>query len=764
MSEGEGIDSEKNNIEDIDIDLANFLEFASHDVNFDEMEQDIQRFASNPSVCAVLEKGVDLQNYGSKTQSNLEEAEIDAINDFLKQTDVVKQLNRELNFCDQELKNMENLLEEFKGSLGQVSVDLNLLQNRSQEITIKLNNRRNFEELLGQFTNQILITNEFSQQICTNEIDVSYIKPLKELGEKLQFIRQKEVRNYRAVKEASVPLDNLRVKAANNIRKWIFVQVNKLRELYDLNQGDFIFGEQGGNTPDKLSIQNSMIRCRYLFRFLIENASDVQQTTRTYYIEVLSHIYMDAFRNETKRISNQMSQSPMQMETIVPTYTQTPRQGLLSRILFSSSSSNILEQSHQSTLFFSLGDRLNLLKDILAPPQIFTSDSYTIESLLRSLYQTLIDSVTSEHTFTTEFFVDDSLTTEIFQPTTNKLELFIDRLITRIYDPNCIIILLRFAVAQKIEMEHRRVFKIDQHLINIKNKLIERFNAIIQLNLTALNEGDLKQFIDKSVVVNSSPSRTGTSLPMQSTSTAHHATAMTRRFSEFVVSMILLTSPEIDEIVTPKLHLVSRSVIILLEKTSREFSSQEMCDVFLINNYYLIVSSIQTQTSIPISSSSQVDDPRDLPLDYKPTVLDLFRRKLSDYTIHFVDLEIQISFPALVEAVRKAFPQIESQSPPIQDGFSEKELKAITIDFKDNHTKRMMTISESMVMKFGDFQNGRMILQMIAKRLVLYWVKFDQLCRYVIKGSPLWFGNLISTQQLALNIKPMTDSFYTGNK
>ena len=76
-----------------DVDLTKFLQLAWYDVNFDEMEQDIQRFASNPSVRDILEKRYDLQNYGSKIQSNLEEAEVGSINDFLKQVDYIKKLN-----------------------------------------------------------------------------------------------------------------------------------------------------------------------------------------------------------------------------------------------------------------------------------------------------------------------------------------------------------------------------------------------------------------------------------------------------------------------------------------------------------------------------------------------------------------------------------------------------------------------------------------------------------------------------------------------
>ncbi|OHS93097.1 Vps52 [Tritrichomonas foetus] len=710
---------------DSEIDLTDFLEMASRDVNFDEMDQDIHRFASNPSVRAVLEKGVDLQNYGSKIQANLEAAEVDSINDYLNQTELVKKLHKELSTCDQELEDMENLLKEFKGSLGQVATDINNLKLQSNDISIKLNNRKKFEEYLGEFTKHISITQNFVNKICYGPVGQSYVKLLKELSEKLQFIHRKDIRKSKAVTEAAVPLDKLRIAAANNVRKWIISKVNELRDAYSRDENS-IFGEQGRDTPDKLSIQNSMIRCRFLFKFLIENAPDVQQTTRNYYVDVVSRIYLDSFRNETRKITSQMAQISISPETIVPMPPQ--RTGYFNVL-------SVKKPVRQSTLFFSLGERLNLLKDILAPPQIFTFDSYPVEALLRSLYQALIDSVTSEVTFSSEFFLDDNIATDIFASTTNELELFLDRLLYKITDPICIVLLLRFAVAHKAEMERRRIFKIDQHLINVQRKLIERFRVIIQMNHQALESADPKMFLENPA-------------------TAHHANSMTKRFSEFSLSLSKLLpnnetgqnsgSNNVTEIVTPEMHTISAAVIDLLERTSKEFKTPELTDVFLINNYYLIFYTLQSINNCP--------------------VFELFQQKLSDCTVHFVDLEIQLNFPKLVDVVRKAFAKLETREDPLFINFSENELKNIAIDFKENHTKRMMQISESQVFKFGDFHNGKMILQLIAKRLVLYWVKFDQLCHYLIKGSPAWFGNLISTQQLALNIKPMTDSFYSGSK
>ena len=337
---------------------------------------------------------------------------------------------------------------------------------------------------------------------------------------------------------------------------------------------------------------------------------------------------------------------------------------------------------------------------------------------MRSLYQTLIDTVTSEHVFSSDFFNDDNITGEIFGPTCSDLDQFLDKLLAKITDPICIVLLLRFAIAQKNEMDRRRVFKFNNHLLGVQKKLTTRFCAIVAINQAAIEQCDPRIFLENET-------------------TAHHANAMTRRFSEFATSLSQLMTDDIAEMMTTQLHMISAAVIDLIERTAREFKTPELSAVYQINNYYLILSTLQTVSDCPL--------------------IPLFHEKLSDCSSYFIELEIKMYFPKLVETVRKAFIKLETREEPLQTGLGESELKEIASEFKTKHIEKMKQIAESQMLKFGDFNNGRTILCNLAKRLVLYWAKFDQLCRFIMKGqSPAWFSNLISSQQLVVNIMPIT--------
>jgi hypothetical protein len=669
-----------------DLDIPDALDITNRDVDFQQMEQDIDKFASEPSVRAVLEVGRDLHDYSDEISKDLEKAESASIDDYLRQTERVATLHREIMSCDHALEAMESLLVEFKGSLGQLSSDICSLQTRSQAINVKLQNRKSLETFLGEFTREVSVTRDFVEKISTTEVGPAYVKLLEELSRKLKFILRKDIRSSLAAQEAQAPLDRLRARASDNVRRWLVARVSEFRG------------------HDKLSIQNVMMRCRFLMRFLKEHAPDVQQTALDHYVDVVARIYFDQYRAATNRIQKQMAQISLAPETIVPGRTRKGRRAV-----------------GESTLFFSLGERGKLLADPLAPPPVFTGDSYPLESLLRALYQLLIDDVTAEHSFASDFFDDDNVSIALFAPTTRHLEAFLDELLARVTDPVCVVLLLRFAYAHKAEMERRRIFKIDQHLTAVQHRLIDRFRAIVALNQQALEAADPRMFLE-------------------SEATAHHANAMTRRFAEFATSLSLLLIDEVADVMTPEMHMVAAAVIDLIEKTSREFAGPDLAAVFLINNYYLIVASLR-----PLSGC---------------VLTELFDQKLADCTAHYIDLELSKGFKRLVETVRRAFSKLETREEPHSVGIGESELKEIAQEFRASHVEKMKGIAEAQLLRFGDFVNGKRILGLLAKRLVLYWTKFDQLCKAVTKNgpNPQWFGSLISAQQLVCNIRPLTDS------
>ena len=668
------------------------------DINFDEMETDLAKFASEPSVRSVLEVGVDLQNYSSSISEELKETQQNSIKDYLQQVSHVQELGKEIDSCDKTLETMENLLKDFQESLKQMSTDINTLQTKSQEITKKLNNRKEYEQYLGDFTRNLAITREFVNEVCNTEVGLQYLTTIQSLEEKIKYCRRKEVRDTNAAQEAYINLEKLKVKAAENIRKWMISRVTELITYPDT----------------QMIIQDVLMRCHDLVVFLKENAADVDKFARNYYVDSLSRFYLEIFRNLARNVTQKMARISTQDETLVPVSQ--------SRSFFSRR-----RTVGESTLFFSLGERYKLLQNALQPPQQFGEGSYPVEALLRSLYMRLVDCVADENNFSTTFWNDDSICTLIFSQTTKFLEQFLDELLPQITDPVCIVVLLNFHAIHSSELDKRRCFRIDQHMSNVHRKLCARFRQIIARNITALENCDLSILTDTS-----GSNGTGQA--------SHHTNALTRRFAEFAASMTKLLTKDNIEIVAPELHNISSSVIDLFDRSSKQFKNPETPDIFLINNYFLIISTLRTMDG--------------------SILLDLFQRKLNESINHYVEIVLLIHFNELATVVRKAFTNIETREEPITIDFKEDELKKVADSFSSRHVQEMKLISDSQIMKFCDFTNGRDILRQIAKRLVLYWTKFDQLVKYVLykQGKrPQWVTMMLSAEQLVAQIRPMTE-------
>ena len=130
---------------------------------------------------------------------------------------------------------------------------------------------------------------------------------------------------------------------------------------------------------------------------------------QNYYMEIMSRIYSENFKLLGERLLKQMNSLVTARETIAPVV----QKGLFSTKLLSTEPTN----------FFAIAERSKILNEILSP-QPFGNEIYPVESLFRSLYQTLIDAVFAENTFTSNFFQNNELINSIFRLTFKFIDNF----------------------------------------------------------------------------------------------------------------------------------------------------------------------------------------------------------------------------------------------------------------------------------------------------------------------------------------------------
>lgn len=66
------------------------------------------------------------------------------------------------------------MLGRFQGNLGNISSEIRTLQEQSQGMSVKLRNRKAFEERLGGFLDNVAISSSLIEGIVNNPVDESY--------------------------------------------------------------------------------------------------------------------------------------------------------------------------------------------------------------------------------------------------------------------------------------------------------------------------------------------------------------------------------------------------------------------------------------------------------------------------------------------------------------------------------------------------------------------------------------------------------------
>ena len=80
----------------------------------------------------------------------------------------------QIETCDGILASMEEMLGKFQGDLGNISTEIRSLQEQSQNMSVKLKNRKAAEQRLGTFLDSLAISPSLVEGIVNREVDEDY--------------------------------------------------------------------------------------------------------------------------------------------------------------------------------------------------------------------------------------------------------------------------------------------------------------------------------------------------------------------------------------------------------------------------------------------------------------------------------------------------------------------------------------------------------------------------------------------------------------
>ena len=87
---------------------------------------------------------------------------------------LTENIKMQIETCDGILASMEEMLGRFQGDLGNISTEIRSLQEQSQNMSVKLKNRKAAEQKLGTFLDSLAITGPLIEGIVQREVDEDY--------------------------------------------------------------------------------------------------------------------------------------------------------------------------------------------------------------------------------------------------------------------------------------------------------------------------------------------------------------------------------------------------------------------------------------------------------------------------------------------------------------------------------------------------------------------------------------------------------------
>lgn len=322
------------------------------------------------SKASQLEK-LDLRQISDNVVSELRNLQNEAAFDYLKIEKETYELLGEIENADNILSELESVLKNFRDGLSDVKNEMTFLQEKSLNMNISLNNRKNLSKTFASFIENVMLEPKLIDDILTSDIDDLYVENIKRLCKKLEYIKKYNLMDNLCVREIEPELTKLKIKACERIRAFILEEVSMLKKP---------------KTNIQLIQQNRLIKYKTLLLFLKDHNQPIFFEIVQVYSDTLNKIYnhnLAIYINELSKL----------VETRFTKYHQ------------------ILPSSADACKgnVFDLGDRLTIAEDVNQQPIIAhvaqkNNQVFPIEALYKSLNRLLVETVGQEYSFCQNFF------------------------------------------------------------------------------------------------------------------------------------------------------------------------------------------------------------------------------------------------------------------------------------------------------------------------------------------------------------------------
>lgn len=722
------------------------------EIDFDELDDYLELFQQDDVIKEALSKGVDLRQYAQQIDRDLRAAEIDSVSQYvLKSTDIVE-LHDQVQECDNILARMQEMLLGFQADLGGISDEIRHLQDESIGMNVRLKNRRETEDQLKSYLDQVAVAPSLAATIDEAEINDAYLHALVTLNSKLKYAALRAPdpagssfdlvpSETAAFKDVHAQVQKLKARAIARVREFLLSKMNDVKKSTKTNV--------------QMVQQNTLLPMKYLVTFLADNAPEVEDEFREVYAESMSKTLTTVFKSYHAGLMKFHEEVATKTDLIA--VEEQSLKGLFS------SRVNLSKRSDT----FSMGDRDKILDRAAVPPLILhvaqqENQKLAYECIFRNLQQHLMNSATSEYLFLIEFFKANheenavlrsrDLFLRVFAKTLSLCLENIENYLFTCYDAIGLLLMIRLTYSQRLVMEKRRIPCLDSYFDRVTLLLWPRFKAVFDLNLMSVRNAKVKKLgaIDL------------------------HPHYVIRRYAEFaasVLSLSLYTQQSVSgddetavssaqmhengagEMLLNNLAILRDEMLGLLARLADQHKNIKDKCVFLINNFDLVCVSFQERRIISDEMAK-------------------FEELLAAQRERFVEEELMTWYAKLIQFVRRnesitlaakqqgtATGTTDSARTAASQEVDTAQLEKIVREFATTWKSGIEKMNSNVMKYFSNFRNGMEILKQVLTQLLLYYTRFVEIVKKCYPRSPPFSSEIVTTQEILYEIKKYSRSF-----
>ena len=676
------------------------MEYSNIQYDFPEISKN-EKFILFDKLKSEETKSMNFDQYRKKVYNELSTIETDIISNLAKHDKEFMEMFKNFEESDEILNKLETNLLFFKNKLSDINNDMKMLQNKSSEITIKLKNRKEFEEELFKLLDSIILAPEFLNDIICKDINNEFINKINKLEEKLQTFTGGDLPESSAINEIIPELRKTLAKVCSKIYSHIlntFLMLNK------------------PGTNIQIIQKNVFLKMKQLVIFLKKHAPSMYTELLNKYVSLMEKIYLNSTSKYCQELIKLIFTKP---EKFSLTLTEE-----LNKDFF-----HLVDKRKQDTI-------KNIEKESIIPLYALTKkETYYNEQIFQSLNKFLMDLITWEVLFFNDFFdmgIQQSAVylNNIYKTSVNLIFEFVQKnLINKNAEYFSISLMIIVDYEQQKIMEDLKLNHLDYYFFELLKLLWVKFDQIFK----SINEQIFKSSNKNPKLLNNG---------------IH---SVTHKVGE-LLSMINLISKNTTN--TPMILVKIKEI----QKQFNEFFStlaetmkynnnndrEELITIFFINNlYYLLVK---------LSDFEAIKDEKDT---------ESFDKVLNNKREMYLNLLIIKYFEEMNKLLQRCVSKNDKASniaPQNEITFIDEEvnklnkndLKNIAHYFNSKYRDILNSVKKNIYNNITDNENAKITYTKFLNELLNKYAAFIDLLRYS-KNEDLLM-NIVSVQKLMIEI------------